>query len=69
MEDLYTEPYSETETISTTPSALSANSLTQKKRKTTLLSSKTKTKLCSNCSHTTYFFKVDKNDSSIAYCK
>ncbi|CAG8659061.1 13734_t:CDS:2, partial [Racocetra persica] len=37
MEDLYVEPYSETETISTTPSASSANSLTRKKRKTTSL--------------------------------
>ncbi|CAG8856919.1 20633_t:CDS:1, partial [Gigaspora margarita] len=44
MEDLYTETHSETETISTTPSASSANSLIRKKRKTTLSSAKTNTK-------------------------
>ncbi|CAG8484715.1 8814_t:CDS:2 [Cetraspora pellucida] len=69
MDDLYVEPHSKTETVSTTLSASSANSLTQKKRKTTLLSSKTNTKLHSNCNHTAYFFKSDPNDSSITYCK
>ncbi|CAG8456639.1 7010_t:CDS:2 [Cetraspora pellucida] len=67
IEDLSVEIYSEAETISTLPSASSANSLTQKKRKAT--SVKTNTKFHSNRSHTSYFFKLDPNDSSVAYCK
>src|SRR5689334_6266661 len=80
-EDLYsTENNSETETapsmsttpsVSTAPSASSANSLVRKKRRTayTTLPNNTDTKSRSNRSHTTFFFRSDSKNSSIAYCK